>query len=185
MATSLRREFLVSFAIIITSVVVFLFGFQWLIGDLRFQSQEVANNRTLAERRSKMGEILADLRKIAPQMERYQSRIDTLLPNEEQIVFDFRPWLNSLAVSNGVRLNLGFQPKQIIDNESLIGYVPFALGLEGGYENILAFLKNLELNSPRFLTGLDKFEISKGPNGYQFSSQGRVFFREKGAAADS
>jgi hypothetical protein len=176
-ATNLRKEFLVSALVILVSIGAFSVGFWWLTGDLGMQAKNIASDRLLIDRQIKGAELLAELKGIADQAAQYQRKMDLLLPTEDQL-FDFRPWLLGLASSHNVILALDYQEKVTPGTgDNKIGSVGFSMALNGGIENIVSFMKDLEAQNQRFMVAIDTLELIGGA-GARVSAEGKIFFRK-------
>lgn len=172
---------MLSAGIIVISIAALSAGLYWLRSDVEFQADEIVSSRAFLARGAEVGQVLAELKKSAREAEIYQKAMDAILPAEEQLL-DFRPWLNGIANSHGVRIVVTLRTKNVIDSQNAIGEFIFDMEVEGTYEKILSFLDNIEESRSRFLISIDTFELQKSANGYRVLSRSRVFFREKSQA---
>ncbi len=148
----------------------------WFAADVNVQRGKVVQDRALIRARAASIAILAELKRNATHALRYEEKMNAFLPTQEQLL-DFPRTLDNLARVRQLALNFGFQGGQTPPQGSTPGAVSFALDVSGAFENILGFLKDVEVEPPRFLTTFDTFDIVRSGDGYRLLTQGRVFFR--------
>ena len=176
MPKSFRRSLIISliaiFAGFIASAVVF-----YVLGiRLDSLSTKVAREKGLMAQRTDVVDILAELKKVAPEAEPYGRAMDSLLPTQDQLL-DFPRYLDALAKNYGVSLNFNFQGEPIAAQKDSPGSLGFALSLTGQFSNNLEFLKALEAKSARFLLVVQNFSLSRVSGGYNMGVHGLVFFK--------
>ncbi len=148
----------------------------WFAADLSTQRSKVVQDRVLIRERSASIAILAELKRNAVQALRYEQKMNAFLPTQEQLL-DFPRTLDNLARVRKLTLNFGFQGGQTPSQGNAPGAVSFALDVNGTFNDILGFLKDVEVEPPRFLAAFDTFDIVRSVEGYRLFTQGRVFFR--------
>ncbi len=148
----------------------------WLASDITAQTDRIVQDRLLIRERSASLNKLAELKRLAPQALVYEQKLSAFLPTQEQLL-DFPRMLDSLARVHQLALNFTFQGGQGAPQGSVPGYVGFSLDVQGTFNDIVGFLKNVEFEPPRFLATLDSFDVVKNGGSYRLLAQGRVFFR--------
>lgn len=176
MPQELRREFLISFGIIIGGLIVAGAASFFLSRDVAMQAGNAAEARELIRQRAATLGALADLKKGAPQAAVYRTALDKILVSEDQLL-DFPRWLDGLARGRGVSLNFSFAEGQIQPEGQVPGSVGFSVDINGRLDSITGFLNDIELGPPRFLLGLEDFKLSGEGNGYSLKIKGRIYFR--------
>ncbi len=171
-----KREILIGFAIIFGSILVFAAIIFFVSQDVAVQAEKVVIARTLIAERGATLSALAGLKKDAPAAARYKTALNAILATQDQL-FDFQRWLEGLARGRSLSMSFSFQGSPALPSAEAPGYTPFTIRTGGGFASVLGFLKDIELASPRFLLVLDTFTLRSGGGNYDFSANGRVFFR--------
>lgn len=166
-----------SFIVIGGSLVAFLGALYWVNNLLDSAVAAIVRDKTIIQQQSTISEVLASLKKDLPIAEAYESSIDNLVPPKDQLVFSLSNWLDSQERLYGVAASLQFQGKEVEATEDALGRVAFLMEVTGPVENVIAFLKDLEVNSTRFLMSFDSIEIVKSEVSYRISASGYAFFR--------
>lgn len=173
---SLRRGLAFYISLIGGGFLVAGVALWWFSNDIQSLAEKVVAERSRIERRAGAIEILASLKRDAPATEEYRRAIDLVLPSRDQLL-DFPRWLEGVARAHRLDVDFRFQGAQVAAGENVPGYVGFWMRTGGKLEEIVAFLKGLELENSRFLVSLDAFDIKEAAGNYELMSQGRVFFR--------
>lgn len=148
----------------------------WLALDIEAQAGRIAEDRILLRDRTASVAALAELKMRAPQALAYEQKLNAFLPAQEQLL-DFPRTLDNLARVRQVALNFAFQGGQTAPQGDTPGSVGFSLDITGTFEDIQGFLKDVELEPPRFLAAFDSFDVMRSGEDYRFLGQGRVFFK--------
>lgn len=171
-----NRELLISFVILFGGLIVVGAAFFLLSRDLALQAEKAATARELIRQRAMVLEVLAGLKKEAPQAVAYKAALNRVLVSQDQLL-DFPRWLDGLARGRRVALEFSFRGSQVAPEGQKPGSVGFSADLSGGLSSIVGFLKDIELQSSRFLLGLENFELNGGGDSYVLKISGRVYFR--------
>ena len=172
-----KHELLVGLSIIFGGILVFGITSFLLSVDIDTQAKEAAFARALIAERGAAFGALAELKQGASEAARYKEAMNKILVTQDQLI-DFPRWREGLARGRGLSFSFSFQGGPTGASDSLPAYIPFSMRAAGGQENIIGFLKEVELQSPRFLINLETFSVRGGGGGYEFSGNGKVFFRE-------
>ncbi|RJQ29869.1 hypothetical protein C4571_00405 [Candidatus Parcubacteria bacterium] len=172
----LRREFFLSASIIVLSFVVFGVGVWWYGTSLEKVTKEILVDRLLLKKRTEAIGVLAQFKSEAPVAGAYQKAMDAILPAEDQLL-DFPRWIESIARARNLEAGFSFQGGAVPAQEDSAGYIGFTMSVNGSLSDIFGFVKDLELQTPRFLSSIDGFDLHGADAQYQFSSRGRVFFK--------
>ncbi|MBI2033883.1 MAG: hypothetical protein HYT13_02170 [Candidatus Liptonbacteria bacterium] len=177
MPKSFRRSLITSLIVIFIGFVGSAVAFYVLGIQLSSLSAKVAREKGLIAQRTGVVDILAELKKVAPEAEPYSRAMDSLLPTQDQLL-GFSIYLDALAKNYGVSLGFNFQGETNAAQKDSPGSLGFALSLTGGLSNNLEFLKALEAKSARFLFVVQNFSLNRKSGGdYNMSVQGLVFFK--------
>lgn len=177
MQSYFKKELLVGLSIVLGGILIFGAASLFLSLDVFSQSEKTAAARALIAERSAALEALAGLKQSAPEAARYKEVMNKVLVTENQLI-DFPKWLDGLARGRNLALSFSFQGERIASSETLPAHIFFSMRIRGGLENIIDFLKEAEFQSPRFLVRLDGFSARRDGGDYDFSANGRVFYRE-------
>ena len=148
----------------------------WLSTDIVVQAQAVVAKRALSTERASLLAALADLKKNSAAVDAYQKQIDTLLPTRDQLI-GIPHVLDGVARANQVGKDFNFEGATIDPAGGQLGYTGFRLGVQGGYSNLLSFLRTMELRSSQFLVALNDFDLTQSSGTYQLTAHGKLFFR--------
>ncbi|RJP45810.1 hypothetical protein C4587_00240 [Candidatus Parcubacteria bacterium] len=161
----------------IAAIILFFGGLLfWLSDRLEARADDIAIERALEQRRVRAFELLAVLKRQSPEADSYRRTIESLVPPKDQL-FDFPRWIEGLARTRNLEFDFGFQGEEIPPTDAALGYVGFALGAEGGFQDLVEFLKDVEERAPRFLVEIRSMTLEEGGGSYRFSGNGRVFFK--------
>lgn len=172
-----RRRIFGDAGIIIGSLLIAGAVLYWFGGFLGAKAEKIAADRGLIHRRSKILETLAELKRVAPEAAQYKTKIDAVLPAKDQLL-DFPGWFEGFARVHQLKLVASFQQAgQVEAKNDSAGYISFGASAEGQYENIVAFLKDVENNPQRFFVDITTIAIEKRIGNYSASMSGKVFFK--------
>ncbi len=176
MVSHFKRDLIISFSIIAGSIAVFGTLFYFLSQDLYLQSGKISADRSIINQRAATIDSLNNLKKDAPNADVYLKAMNKLLVPQDQL-FDFSRWLDGIARVRQVGMSFHFNGNIVSSQGNSPSYIAFSLDLNGGIQNLLDFLKDVEFRSPRFLVRIDNFDFTKNDRGYRILSNGRVFFK--------
>jgi outer membrane murein-binding lipoprotein Lpp len=171
-----RKELIISLAVIVGSFLVSGAALYFLSGDLQSQVQKIGTARALLTNRSAVLGSLAALKKDAAQAAVYKPAMDVVLVSQDQLL-DFQKWLDGLAGVHRIGYNFSFQGDPVLPQSDAPGYYNFSLDINGALDNLIEFIKDVEYKSPRFLTNLYGFDLTRDGDNYRVLTQGKVFFR--------
>jgi len=180
MQSYFKREVIIGFSIIFVSVAVFLVGGFFLSRDIALQADNVVGNRSLILERAAILDTLADLKNDAVSAADYRRAMNAILVTRDQVALGFSDWIGGLARGRDLSFSpVSFQGSPLAPADDVPGHFLFSIRVSGEAENILAFLRDIELQSPRFLVALDRFGVQQEGSNFVFSGNGKVFFREQ------
>ena len=176
MTKSFRRSLIISLIAIFIGFIASAVIFYVLGIRLSSLSAKVAREKGLMAQRRDSVDILAELKKVAPEAEPYKQAMDSLLPTQDQLL-GFPRYLDTLSKNYGVSLSFNFQGTPSVAQKDSPGSLGFVLSLTGQLSNNSEFLKALEAKSARFLLVVQNFSLSRSGGGYNMGVQGLVFFK--------
>lgn len=176
MGRHFRRELIISVAIIAGALVIFGAAFYFLAGDLQFQSKKIVDVRAAIASRVATLDSLATLKGGAAPAAGYEQAIDRILVTQDKLL-DFPKWLDGLARAHKVGSSFSFQGDPVLPQGNTPGYYSFSLNISGNLNDMADFMKDVEYQSPQFLTSLYGFDISGSGDNYAVVTSGKVFFR--------
>lgn len=159
------------------SFAIFGVLFFWFDNQIRGLSVDITQKKGLIRQRSTLNEALAVLKENLPLAKGYESSIALLVPPKDQLFFGLSSWLDSQERLYGVSAVLNFEGKEVEATGDTLGRVSFILNVIGPIDSALAFLKDIEIKSPRFLMSFDSTEIVKTAESYKIIVNGYAFFR--------
>ena len=173
---NLRRTIPVVAAILVVSVSVLTYALWWLAHDLDRRALNILTITKSTKRQSQILQILTDLGREAQEAREYQRQIESILPKKDRLL-DFPQWVEGVARVNGVAADLVFEGSEVAPVGDTPGYINFSLRIDGSYENVLAFLDDLEVLARQFLVNVDRITVDRDRGHERFSTEGRVFFK--------
>lgn len=177
MKIDFKKRMLVNGGIIAGTVAVAFGGLLYLSGDLRSHAAKLLNDRASIQAQTLAVEKFADLERDAPSAAQYQNAINTLIPDQYQLI-TFGQLLNGLGRTHGVTANFAFQGSPTTPAAGAIGTAPFSLNVQGPLNNVINFLQDLEVKSPAFLLSLNGFDLTNTNSGNaNLSTQGNLYFQ--------
>jgi Tfp pilus assembly protein PilO len=163
--------------IIFLVLAVSFLGYFYLSKLISQKTKEIEDVRNDLSLYNKSLLNLAKLKELSPQVEIYQNKFNTFLPNKDRLI-DLPRWISDVARASKVTVNFNFKSEGENPISDKLGYQTFSLEVLGSIEDIENFLYKLEINSPNFLINLDDFSISEtNENSYRFFTTGRVFYK--------
>ncbi len=174
-----KRKLLVNLGIIIGSFGLLGYGLFWFSGRLDARTDEIIKARQFIDESKRGITAIAELQGKAVEADAYQKRMDLILPREDQLL-DFPRWLEGVAKVHQVAATFNFQGGQKPAEQNVPGYIQFTVAIDGRFDSILSFLKDIETNQRQFLAGFDHFELTRsGAIGvmYRMSVNGKLFFK--------
>ncbi|MEK7507954.1 MAG: hypothetical protein AAB602_02630 [Patescibacteria group bacterium] len=176
MFRNFRREVITGAALIIGSIIVFGVVFYFFSRSLNTIAREIAADRLLIANNAVVLGNLAELKRDDQKSARYEKAMNKLLVPKDQLI-DFDGWLEGLARVRQVAMNFSFSGSEVAPQENFPGYISFSLDIAGTLDALTAFLKDIELQSTRFLVNLDTFDVTRSDVGYRIITNGKVFFK--------
>jgi Tfp pilus assembly protein PilO len=182
MVTNLKRPFIISLSIILGSAITAAAGLYFLADNISATAVKIVADRADIDKQTGSLGVLAALKGQAVQAETYQAAMDNLLPTQDGLI-DFSQWIAGIAAQNQVAANVSFNgnpvaPPPAAPGQTAPGQAPFSLSITGSLNNIIAFLSDIESQTPGFLLRLTSFDLESTNGSYQWSGQGTVFFRQ-------
>ncbi len=176
MFSDFREKVIIGVVLILASIVAFGSVFYFFSKSLRVLARDIAADRLLIANNAAVLGNLAELKRDSQEAARYEKAMNKLLVSKDQLI-DFGTWLDGLARVRQVAMNFSFSGSEVAPQESFPGYINFSLDVAGTLDALTAFLKDIELQSTRFLVNLDTFDMTKSAGGYRIITQGKVFFK--------
>jgi hypothetical protein len=177
MAANFKRKFWINIGIIALSFVIFTFVYFELGSSLEKKADAIASHRADSNKFSNTSEVLASLKKSAPEAERYQQYAHQLLPEQYSLV-DFPRWVDGLSKVRRLTLNFSFKSEIVGAQANSAGYIPFVFDVTGGLEDSVLFLRDLEEQAPRYLVSLESIDVTRNNDSFRTMAQGKVYFRK-------
>jgi hypothetical protein len=156
-----------------------------LVGDLGAQAQAIAGDRLTIQQNTNAIGLMANLKRVAPQVQSAQRQLNRLLPTKDELI-NFSQWVKSLARANQIDAAFNFQGAGSAATGENAGFVAFTLDLNGSYSGIKGFLAAFEAKSPQFLAVVDSLDVTVQSDGrYRVAMPGRVFYQNGAGAQNS
>lgn len=171
----LRNKTLILLGLFLVSGVIFYFASDY-IAKL---SEDISNQRASVFENSNINQVLANLKSGNESAVAYMKGIGALVPTKDQLISDLPQALSSQGKNFGVWVTFDFQ--QGVEAKSTptsFGHAGFSLSATGPLPSLIAFLKHLEVTSPRFLMSFDTADISKTTEDYILHTEGLVYFKD-------
>ncbi len=174
MNSSFKKQLLISFGIIFGAVVAASIALYFLSSDLTAEANKIIFDKTLTARQAVVLSVLADLKRDAKRAAQYKGAMDKLLPAHDDLI-GFSQWLNALARAHNISVSFSFRGDNTPATESIPGNDGFSLSSTGLSNDLSAFLKDIETQSPGFLLNVDSFDLVNSAPNYRLSLQGKLF----------
>jgi len=171
-----QRSVIIGLAIIVGALLVFTAAFYFVSQDLSYQADKITEARGYISERTRALESLASLKEDLAQADVYKQAMDRILVTQDQLI-DFPRWLDSLARGRQVALSFSFAGDPVPSQGKAPGYVNFTFSVEGSFDELVAFMKDVEFQAPGFLVDLESVNLDMVGSDYKISSGGKVFFR--------
>lgn len=172
---SLKNQLIISFSIIVVSVVAATVALYLISGDIAAQVKTIQADRASISQDTGALTLVSDLKKQESQVDGYQAAIDQLLPTQDGLI-GFSSWIGTIANANQVTATVSFSGNPLPPVTGLQGSSGFSLEVDGSLANIVAFLKDVE-TSPGFLLQISSYDLVASGSGDRLTAQGVVFFR--------
>ena len=171
------RDFWVSAGIIAAAIVFAFAGFWYVIGLVNAHADTIARYQSGVVTRNASFGAISSLEKNAPTAAAYQAAIVKLLPSQDGLL-QFPRNLQMNAAAFNVAVQATFTGEPTPSSPGVAGSVPFSLSASGAQSDLLAFLKNIETQSPQFLVAIDSVDFTMtASSSAKLSASGRVFFQ--------
>ena len=172
-----KYQLAINISLITGSLLIFALVFYWLSQKIDKQAETIAATRSELLLTSRSSELLAHFKKDAPEAQDYTLLIQRFIPSYEELVGQFPAWLNGLAANYKLPLDFRFQNEPILSQENVPGYIPINFQTSGSFDSLAAFVKELEMVSPKFFISLSSVEMRRDGAQYHLSCQGKVYFK--------
>ena len=176
MVIDLRKQLIVSFSIIVASVIIATILLYVLAGRIALESQKIQADRGISSQETGVLAVLAELKDAAPQAATYQAAINQLLPSQDDLI-GFGDWVNAAANANQVSASFSFQGNPVAPTDMTPGQSAVSLQVNGSLDGITTFLKDIEATSPGFLVQIPSFDLSTSGGGYRLTAPAILFFQ--------
>jgi hypothetical protein len=172
-----RKELIIGVAVFFGGILIITAGLYFVSNDIALKVSTIVTDRALLSNRSQAIDSLAGLKKNLPEAERYTKAIGQILVQKDQLI-DFGRWLDGLARSRQVAISSALDGTEIKSGIGTLGSIGFNIDASGGLPNLLNFIQDVELRSPRFLVDIVGFEVTQiSGSEYKVASRGKVYFK--------
>lgn len=170
-----KTQITVSVGITLLLVAVLGITLFYLNKDIVSSSKAINSMRTEFFSRSRAIASLNELRSDADQARIYLDVLNSSLPTREDLPA-FNTEVFNLEKTNNLPLSFKFGGMEVAPQAGVSGEIAFDLNLNGGYTNIVNFLKDLEASS--YVTDINNFDLVGGgeKDEYRALFSGTVFF---------
>lgn len=172
-----RRYLWINIGIIAASFAVFGLIFYFMSRTLAAKADQILADRAVIANRAADTENLSQLKNSAAAAEKFQEKIDALLPSRDGLIA-FPQFLDNLARTHSLELTFAFTNLPVPPAPPTPGYVEFNAVLRGSPASIRTFTDELEHRTTRFMVNLRDLEFSSSGGSARADLAGRVFFRE-------
>jgi hypothetical protein len=172
-----KRQLIISFCIIVASVVAATVALYFVSGDIAAQVDKIQADRALIDQDTGALDVVSDLKEQLPQAVAYQNAIDQLLPTQDGLI-GLGDWLNTIASAHQVTATVSFTGNLVPPTLAVPGESAFSLTVDGPLDDVVAFLSDIETKSSGFLLQISSFDVVDNNGSYQLTAQGNVFFRQ-------
>lgn len=177
MAENFRKKLLIGISLIVGGFLAFGAIAYFVSGILSAEAQKISLDRDTIRNHSDLIEGLAKQKSSSPEVEKFSQAVDLILPPKDQLV-NLSGWLDSLSRARNVSVNFSFSGETVPVSGTNAGYIRFSLNISGDYANVIDFLRDIELKSPKYTVSFDTLDLKKnGVTNYIVITNGRVFFR--------
>ncbi len=170
------RQLFLNIGIISVTIVLAVVGLSLLLSDVGAKADLISKYRATTALRNTNLTAIVDLQKNAAEASVYQKAIDRLLPKQDDLI-GFPQKVQTLAASYNTNAQITFAGEPTSPANGVAGFVAFNLNVSGQLGDTLAFLKNLETQSPQFLVAIDTTDFSSDGSSGNITASGRVFFQ--------
>lgn len=155
-------------------LMAFLGGLLAIIGfDINNRVIKIQDSRLELAKRNRFISDLADLQRDFNKISQYSSVLENVLPRRDQL-FDFSKELEAAARQQNIGLGFIFSNEQAPAEDSP-GAASFSLTLQGQSDNVVSFLKKIEMM--RFITNFSGLDFTRQGDNVNMSLSGLVYFQ--------
>jgi len=176
METSFKKQWWLSFSIVLGSMIVAALAVYYISEMLGAQGDKIINDKTLIARQAASLGVLAALEHDAPVAAEYTAAMNKILPTHDDLI-GFSAWLTGIGTTHNVSVSVSFTGQNLAATASVPGSDSFSLQATGAASDLTAFLADIETNVPGFLLSIDSFSLVNNGSNYELTAQGRVFSR--------
>ena len=177
MQKGFRRDVIMSVALVLGAFLVAGSVLAWSAASMRDTVTAIMQKRAALEQYGKTVDLLANLKKMAPQITSYEEKMNLLLPRKDDLLA-FSPWLDGVSRVNNVAIGaFAFQGATMPAGETEAGHLGFTLDASGTHEKVSQFFRAIELRSNKFLVQIDSLDLTESGGVARARAKGRVFFR--------
>jgi len=161
---------------VIGSFVVVLIITGVLSANIHSRVKAITDARDTLYQHNHLIETMASFKQIGPQVDDYEAQLQVLIPSRDELI-NFGGWINTLAAQYQLTARISFigDPPQSPGDGSL-GRAEIALQTSGRPDQLKRFFDAVELQSPKFLTKFQGFDLVNGSDEYTINAQGVAFF---------
>lgn len=176
MKDSFNRYLWISFGVILGAFIIVAIAFYFLIGDITSRSKTISSDRALIAKQNDSLATFAEIKQDSAQAAVYKTAMDKLLPTQNELI-NFAQWLQSTAGADNITADFSFTANTVPATQNSPGTVGFSLTADGRSNDIVSFLKELELQAPNFLLSFNSFNLTQNGDDTKIVTGGNIFFR--------
>jgi len=176
MKDTFKRNLWISVSIIVGSIMLAWIGVYLLSGQITGQVKKIIADRSIVAQQATALASLADLKRDAPKAAPYENAINTLLPDQYQLI-GFSEWLDGRGKQFSVTTHFSLQGTPAPSAPGTVGTAPFSADAEGSAENLLAFMKDIEIQAPAFLLSISSVDFVNDGLNSRVTFQGTLYTR--------
>jgi Tfp pilus assembly protein PilO len=175
MFKSFKTKLAVSIGINLIAIIVLILVIFYLNKNIIASSEEINRMRVDFLSRSRAIASLSELKKDAEQARIYSDVLNSSLPTTEDLP-EFNTEVFNLEKKHNLPSSFKFSGSEIAPKAGTPGEIAFDLNLDGVYDDIVNFLKDLEYSS--YVTDIQNFDLVGGgtDNTYRAFFRGIVLF---------
>ena len=162
MQKEFRHDLYVSIGAVLGAFLFAGVALTWLNHSLFEGTVHIVEQRFAIAQYSQTIDLLANLKKVAPLIASYQSKMNLLLSNEDDSLLELRPWIDGVSRTNRVAMEeFSFQGPGVPVKDAEAGYRSFTLSVAGPLDALTQFFREIELHSSKFLVSIDSLDVNQ------------------------
>ena len=174
-ATTFRKTLLIDIAIAAAIILPLLVGVVLLQSYIKHTAEQVVTDRhELTKRIASLNALVALRKEYETYGEKYLNVLHNVIPEKDELI-NISQEFQSLAARENLGFGFSFRGEEAPKN-STPGFVQFTITVNGeNFDQLTNFIEKLK--DFRYLTTIDRLNITRGDKGLQAVMQGKVHFR--------